>query len=111
MTQKYVALLTQSGFDAPVVDVKINDFGVEIPWERALTGYYRTASSGLFPAARTSWLVGPLDDQLGSAITQKESAQSGDEVSVLTLAFNGSQFNLEDGWLSSTLIDVTVWPE
>lgn len=110
MIQKYTALLTQSGTDAPVASVKVNDFGVDIDWVRVSPGYYRTDSGGLFPVGLTGWLIGPIDDQLGVAISMKEEAASGDEVSVLTLAFNGTQFDLEDGWLTNTLVDVTVFP-
>lgn len=53
VVKEYVALLTQSGTDAPVVSVKKNTLGGEVIWERLAEGLYRGVLENAFPEADT----------------------------------------------------------
>ncbi len=50
--KEYVALITQTGTDAPVATVVTNTIGT-ITWSRQSTGYYKATSSALFTAGKT----------------------------------------------------------
>lgn len=65
--KEYVALLTQSDIDAPVVSVKKNTLGGEVVWERVGTGIFRGTLEGAFPEADTvfntqGFSLGRFDD-------------------------------------------------
>lgn len=52
-TKIYMALLTQSGTDAPVATVLQNDLGGTVVWSYADFGQYRGTLSGAFPLTKT----------------------------------------------------------
>lgn len=67
--KEYIALLTQSGANAPIVNVKRNTLDGEVVWTRNSTGLYlgtldgaffaneTIGSSGVIPIDQTMWLL------------------------------------------------------
>jgi hypothetical protein len=51
--KRYVALLTQSGTDAPVATVLENSLGGTVVWTRVQQGYFQGTLTGAFPDNKT----------------------------------------------------------
>lgn len=104
----YVALLTQSGTDAPVATVLENTIG-NIAWSRNAAGQYTGTLNGAFTPSKTVAFIGSAND--GDPATISASTKIGmndvDSFSVLTGAILGST---SDGLLLDTAIQITVYP-
>lgn len=103
--EKYVALLTQTGTDAPVATVLENTLGGTVVWTYASQGEYRATLAGAFTTSKTFIIYGELNS--GYRITAQ--ANSVNMIRVLTYdpttPFSGS-----DGRLSETPIEIRVYP-
>ncbi len=66
--KKYVALLTQSGTDAPVPTVLENSLGGTVVWTRDDIGSYRGTLTDAFPDGRTFGLITSNNDSTADSI-------------------------------------------
>tara|TARA_R110000868_G_scaffold169953_4_gene405056 strand:+ start:788 stop:1186 length:399 start_codon:yes stop_codon:yes gene_type:complete len=104
----YVALLTQTGTNAPVATVLQNTLGGTVVWTRNAEGDYRGTLSGVFTANKT-WLLANVNNNNDIAVSSLPSSflrTSNDVVSLQTA--NGA--DLIDSVLSSTSIQILVYP-
>ncbi len=102
--KKYVALLTQTGTDAPVPTVLENTLGEVPAWTREDQGEYRaTISSPLFELAKTWVVIGNPDFSLAF----KTVADRLSDTQIFVGMFNASA---EDGVLLGTALEIRVYP-
>lgn len=100
----YTALLSQSGTDAPVATVLENTLGGTVVWTREDDGQYRGTLSGAFPFETTVIFMMNTSGSLASQLTAFPA--DGDSV----LVYSGSSGSLSDEQLSSTSIEIRVYP-
>lgn len=108
--KRYVALLSQSGTDAPVATVLENTLGETLAWARTLGGRYTlTAASPIFTASKL--VLRPVK---GFAVLVPGADFAGVNISVLTTTvlqletyFEGSP---TDDVLDGFAIEITVYP-
>lgn len=106
----YRALLTQSGADAPVVNILENTVG-EIIWTRYNAGKYHGTLSNAFPINKTSCNIqnmtsaGPAMDE--DAYLVKVEHTSVDYVLVAT---GLPPTDYYDGFLRNTAVEILVYP-
>lgn len=84
--KSYIALITQTGTNAPVATVLSNTLGGTVIWTRADLGRYTATLTGAFPAGKT-WPIAPIKN---NAVLE----------SVLIIAFlrlNDNEVRLESG--------------
>lgn len=70
---EYVALLTQTGTDAPVATVLSNTLGGTVVWSRQSAGTYRATLAGAFPSLKTVCFITPESDDISSAQIGRQS--------------------------------------
>ena len=104
---EYVALLSQSGTDAPVATVLKNTLGGTVVWTRLGSGSFQGALTGAFPINRTLlfapyYLPKIVGDEIYGALTW----QSADAVNVSI--WDGG-FSGIDG-VASYPIEIRVYP-
>lgn len=99
---KYVALLSQTGTDAPVATVLENTLGGTVVWTRDGEGAYLGTLEGAFTENKTLIFV-----QSTGAFSQIAYWDTEDNVQVQTKA---STTTLEDGQLLSASIEIRVYP-
>lgn len=102
----YVALLTQTGSNAPVATVLENTIGT-ITWSRNSDGSYTATRTGAFTANKTMAQLGYLDDQLASGIVSVvQPITSTDGITISTGQVGGSGI---DGLLYKTFFEIRVY--
>ena len=106
--KRYVALLTQSGTDAPVATVLENTLGETVVWTRTNEGEYNGTLASAFTVNKSVVLIGLA----GGGIYNDEFAQSSFTNANIVAVQTGvvSTATLSDDLLSSTPIHITVYP-
>ncbi len=103
--KKYVAILSQSGTDVPTATILENTLGITIAWSYSSEGVYvGTPSSGTFPAAKTTLLIGPGWASAGDKI---EIGNGVSTLSLNTFNFAGAAAN---AILNLTTLEIRVYP-
>jgi hypothetical protein len=102
---KYVALLSQSGEDAPIATVLENTLGGTPVWTRIAVGVYRLTLTDAFPTDKTIIFTSLTEENnIGLVFTE---TQTGSFVRVRTSNLSGSSI---DEVLSNTSIEIRVYP-
>lgn len=105
--KKYVALLTQSGTDAPVATVLENSLGGTVVWTRDDLGTYLGDLANAFPDGKTVCIIGSGNNPSQSFIINR--ASDGEVVINTTSLFAGS-FDPGDATLVATGVIIYVYP-
>ncbi len=103
--KSYVALLSQSGTDAPTAIVLQNDFDGNIIWARSSTGNYTATLSGAFTENK-SWCV--VNNTNDAADAGYFSLRRVDSDSFIMSTFDISVTNVDD-LLINTSIEIRVY--
>ena len=96
--KRYVALLSQSGADAPVATVLENSLGGAVVWTYDATGEYLATLAGAFTANKTTCMIAPV-----AAFANLFTAE---RLSDNTVLVSGSG----DDALINRIIEITVYP-
>lgn len=109
--KSYVALLTQSGTDAPVATVLENTLGGTVVWTRGGVGDYVGTLVGAFPASKTCCFVSPsYEDPTAGAVTLSLKRGSDDYVR-LQIALNSESLEFSDLGAQTLLsVEIRVYP-
>lgn len=101
----YVALLTQTGTDAPTAIVLENTLGGTVVWTRNGTGYYKGTLSNAFPSTKSTVIIS--NGWQNSTDVIKAGINFPNEIVVSTYLSN----TLTDGLLnnSTTSIEIRVY--
>lgn len=103
--KRYIALLSQSGSDAPVTVVLENTLGETGTWTRTGSGIYRiTLTQTLFQPNKVAVFMGTLTTQPVFFLVTRPSTQ------LITLQTLDSGFSNADDLLTSTPIEIRVYP-
>jgi hypothetical protein len=103
--KKYVALLSQSGTNAPTATILENTLGGTITWSRNASGNYTATLIGAFTQNRT-WFNTEPSDQAGNVATTKLMWSNANTVTLIVK--DGSQANM-DGWTNLS-VEIRVYP-
>lgn len=107
--KRYVALLSQSGEDAPVATVLESTLSDEVVWTRESTGNYLGSLTGEWTLNKTTVFIASP-----TGITRIFTASRGsvDDMQVQTgrVDFLGMDVQPEDGNLNVTAIEICVYP-
>lgn len=103
--KKYVALLTQSGTDAPVATVLENSLGGTVVWTRNDVGVYIGTLAGAFTANKTFALGNALPDDNSEPYVAAAYRVSDDEV-YLKVMSTGSSYSDNN----SITLTILVYP-
>jgi len=103
--KSYVALLSQSGTDAPTAIVLQNDFDGNIIWARSSTGNYTATLSGAFTENK-SWCV--VNNTNDAADAGYFSLRRVDSDSFIMSTFDISVTNVDD-LLINTSVEIRVY--
>ncbi len=99
---EYVALLTQSGTDAPTATVIKNDTGATVSWSRILTGIYTGAfSSAVLTENKTACIIQPG--------TSEHLSVSRSAATSVTVTSQNTSFANTDGLMSVVLVIVRIY--
>lgn len=101
----YVALMTQTGTDAPVATVLKNGLSGAIVWARSDVGTYTGTLTGAFTANKTALFATPTGGTLAASVALART--SADVVTLRTLDAAGAAM---DVGLSGTAIEIRVYP-
>ncbi len=105
---EYVALLSQSGTDAPVASVVENTLGGTVVWTRDGPGSYLGTLSGAFPVGKT---VVFAQATLGSKPVSASVDGSGNAVGITTSSVDEvGWYGMTDGGLEGAGVMVRVYP-
>lgn len=103
--EKYVALLTQTGTNAPVATVLENTLGGTVVWGRTTDGSYTATLSGAFTSAKTVvFCTGGTADYDGMMSGNRSSSN------VIAVLTSDSDGNLSDNRLTVASIEIRVYP-
>lgn len=110
---RYVALLSQSGTNAPVATVKQNSLGGEITWSRVGGGVYLgTLLQGTFGAGRTTVVIGnELSPTRDFAVVNVGKSQEFIQLHTADVDVAEGTAVPSDGMLSNTTIEIRVYPK
>lgn len=110
--KRYVALLTQSGTDAPVATILENTLGRTVDWSYEGTGlYYGTPSTGSWDMAKTAILIGTRYITSGVArLVMVVNQGPVIEIDTGVTDFGGGAVVPADGLLGATTIEIRVYP-
>lgn len=97
--KKYVALLTQTGTNAPVATVLENTLGGTVVWSRYTEGMYHATLAGVFTASKTTSFA-TNGQNVAVIITSGRSTDN-----IVFLNSDGV-----DGALSNCSIEIRVYP-
>lgn len=109
--KKYVALVSQSGTDAPTVVVLENTIGT-ITWGYISDGDYSINSSGLFTLNKTIIFMGAASQDTDAGIFLSEQADA-NQLHIRTMDFDSGPpagFTVQNGKLVATSIEIRVYP-
>lgn len=108
--KKYVALLTQSGTDAPVATVLENTLGGDIFWSYdSLGSYIGTISNYSFDYTKTVYFVGYNQDNVGNP-TPIISVGIGSSIYIYTTIIQNDGTGIyADNVLNTTPIEIRVY--
>ena len=109
---RYVALLNQTGTNAPSATV-LENTGSAITWSRHSAGIYKAETSGGFPAGRTVVFVGSAQSGEITDAGQTTAWRDGSVIFVYTqnIDLGGQSASGTDGMLTDTPIEIRVYPE
>ncbi len=102
--KSYVALLTQTGTDAPVATVLENTLGGTVVWTYTDAGEYLATLVGVFTANKTAVNISSL---LGLVTGVRNDA---DSVAVKTFRAADDDDTQINGLLTATFIEILVYP-
>lgn len=105
--KSYVALVTQSGSNAPSITVLENNLGENIVWTRSSTGQYRGTKSSVFTPNKTYCSVGSFTSGLNVELKTTDFGGGNVQLALIT-TFIASSFS--DDLLLNTSIEIRVYP-
>lgn len=106
--KRYVALLTQTGTDAPVATVLENSLGGTVVWSYDTIGSYTATLAGAFGQSKTTINIGNTFSLSNSDnVICYSSVMGSDSISISIREANGTSYDNE---LDKTLIVVTTYP-
>jgi hypothetical protein len=100
----YVALLTQTGTDAPVATILQNTLGVVPTWSYEGVGEYQLNQTGLFTLNKTIVLLGGVTGGGDTLVTDVGN------VNYFYISTSDETDNLANDLLSKTTIEIRVYP-
>ena len=101
---EYVALLTQSGTDAPVATVLANTLGGMVVWTRLYGGQYVGTLIGAFPISKTVILVSSVTT--GNVHIALATRNSNDDIHLMVYSIGDAVFT--DDLLDGNPIEIRV---
>lgn len=101
---KYVALLTQTGTDAPVATVLENTLGGTVVWTYDSQGYYVGTLAGAFTVNKTTLLIAN-----NTSVSDAYSVARIDANSIGVESGTAAPTN-EDDKLNGTFVEIRVYP-
>ena len=107
--KKYIALLNQTGTNAPVATILENTLDVDLTWNYNLVGEYYTTNS-MFLRSKTSVIINQSSTQnigIGAFITA--STTPSDDTIVISVYDPYNSFNNINGFLVNTYIEIRVY--
>ena len=107
--KKYIALLNQTGTNAPVATVLENTLDVNLTWNYNLVGEYYTTNS-MFLRTKTSVIINQTSTQnigIGAFITA--STTPSDDTIIISVYDPYNSFNNINGFLVNTYIEIRVY--
>lgn len=109
--KSYVALLTQTGTDAPVATVLENTLGGTVVWTYAAGGRYDGTLAGAFTANKTAVNSGSCVNAAGSTLNGwfAGNRTNADAVRLISSAANDPSSTADDV-LVATLVEILVYP-
>lgn len=107
----YVALLTQSGTNAPVATVLENTLGGTVVWSYEGNGQYEGTLASAFTSNKTTTIINQGQDATSGQLFNITRTNS-DVVSVTTGVFNLASDTIAytNAQLSSTFVEIRVYP-
>lgn len=111
--KRYVALLTQSGTDAPVATVLENSLGGTVVWTRNDVGDYIATLAAAFPEAKTTFVIGNRMagyDSFPTCVIAPFASANTLEIFTINADVAGGTAARSDSMLSDTPITVMVYP-
>jgi hypothetical protein len=104
--KSYVALISQSGIDAPVATVLENTLGGAVVWSRSVTGQYVGTLTSAFTTGKTACFVTSktANDYVSQYDYFLESSNT-DDINLTSVSITGA----EDGLLLDKIIEVRVY--
>lgn len=103
----YVALLTQTGTDAPVATVQQNTLGGSVDWSYSATGRYIATLAGALPASKT---VAFLSGANSTSNPSGAFIEYGPPDTIQLNTFKADGSSNQDGSLNSASIEIRVYP-
>lgn len=103
--KRYVALLSQTGTDAPTATVLENTLGGTVVWTRNDVGDYTGTLAGVFTENKT-WCIAGTGFYNDNATNANVTRASSDTISLLVSSANGA---IIDDW-SDAAIEIRVYP-
>lgn len=109
--KRYIAVLTQTGQNAPLATVLENSLGAPLVWTRAQTGQYLGTLIGAFPPSKTTALCGDAQGGEAATLTSLElPANSSDYVLLKTYDVTAeSGIVPADGLIFRTTVSIRVY--
>lgn len=101
--KEYISLISQSGTNDPVEQVLKNDFETNISWVRDSEGIYTGTLNGAFINFKTVAFISSISFVGGYEIT------SPNENTIRIRTANLTSFDLTDGFLNETAINIKVF--
>ena len=101
----YVAILWQSGSDAPTATVIKNDLGGDVVWTRMVAGKYRATLAGAFPLGK-SYVPNNLAVYPGSYVIYTAHAN----VNFVDVYSENWDLEQQDGLIQGVMILIRVYP-
>lgn len=105
--KQYVALLTQTGTNAPVATVLANTLGGTVVWARDAQGQYSATLANAFTASKTV-IIAANTTADGTGCYVKTQIQNTSTVSVSAVLEGGSTYS--DDQLENTAVTINVYP-
>ncbi len=106
----YIALLTQTGTNAPVATVLKNTLGGEVVWSRTGMGTYEGTLTGAFVINKTTPISKTLP-KLNDVITSTYNIQGGRSTNnTYVITTGNSDDGINDEQLQNVLIKIEVYP-
>jgi len=106
---EYVALITQSGTNAPVATVLKNTLGGTIVWTRALAGVYTGTLAGAFTTSKTV-IQAYLARGSGQPTTSVGASPGGSINTVQLVSWNASNVSADTIFSADSWVKIEVYP-